>query len=66
MAKICRVIPMNLNQLVYEKVHNDHRLANKAYLSAISQSFQLQDGGKNQLSQIRNKIMSLSPGVYSK
>jgi len=46
-----------------------HRLTNKAYLSAItaaniSRSFYLQDGGKNQLAQIWNKITLLSPYVY--
>ena len=40
-------------------------LTNKAYLSAItatniSKSFYLQDGGKNQLALIWNKITSLS------
>ena len=49
----------------------DHRLANEAYLSAItvtsiSQSFYLQDGGKNQLAQIWNKNTSLSPYNESK
>jgi len=33
-------------------------------LTNISQSFYLQDGGKNQLAQIWNKITSLSPHVY--
>jgi len=47
----------------------DHWLANKAHLNAItvtniSHSFHLQDGGKNQLAYIRNKITSLSPYVY--
>ena len=42
---------------------------NKAYLSAItvtniSKCFYLQDGGKNQLTWIWNKIMSPSPNVY--
>ena len=47
----------------------DHRLTSKAYLSAItatniSPSFYLQDGGKNQPAQIRNRIASLSPCVW--
>jgi len=47
----------------------DHWLINKAYLSVItvnniSKSSYLQDGGKNQLAQIWNKITPLSPYVY--
>ena len=45
-------------------------LPTKAYLSDltvtnISQSFYLQDGGKNQLAYIWNKITSLSPYIFS-
>jgi len=51
---------------VWEKCQYDHWLTNKAYLSAvtvtnISQSFYLQDCGKNQLAYIWNKIKSPSP-----
>jgi len=48
MAKVYRVIRINFS------LRNDHRITNKAYLSAITvtniyQSFYLQDGGKKQL-----------------
>ena len=52
----------------------DHWLNNQAYLSAITvtnisiKSFYLQDGGKNQLAQIWNKIrtsLTLCHEIYS-
>ena len=54
MAKIYRDIPIKLNQLAYGNVRYDHRLTNKAHLSAvtvtnISRGFCLQHGGRNQL-----------------
>ena len=54
----------------WRKCPDDHWLTNKAYLSAItvtniSQEFYLQDGGKNRLAWIWNKITSLSPYVYN-
>jgi len=61
MAKICRVIQIKLNQFYsLRKYPYDHRLTNKAYLSAItvtniSQSFTYK---------MAAKIMSVSPYVY--
>jgi len=72
MAKIYRVIRVKPNQLVKENVHTITDLPTKrAYLSAItatnvSRSFYLQDGGKNQLALIWNKITPLSPRVLAR
>ena len=60
-----KIEPVSLRKCPY-----DHWLTNKAYLSAITvtniyRSFYLQDGGKNQLASICNKITSLSPDVYT-
>ena len=53
MAKIDRVIQIKLNHLVYENVHMSTDLQSKRiyryHSDNISQSFYLQDGGKNQL-----------------
>jgi len=54
MAKIYRVIQLQLNRLVSENVHTITDLSTKRFkryhiLTNISQSFYLQDGGKNQL-----------------
>ena len=70
MAKIYRVIRIKLKSVSLRTRLYDRRLTNKAYLCAItvtyiSQSFYLQDGGKNQLAEIGNKITSLSPYVYA-
>jgi len=58
-----KIEPVGLRKCPY-----DRWLTNKAYLSGvtvtnISQSFYLQDGDKNQLAWIRNKITPLSPYV---
>ena len=58
-----------MESVALRKCPYDHRLTNKAYLSAvtvtdISRSFYLQDGGKKQLAEIWNKIASLSPYAY--
>jgi len=72
MAKIYRVIRVKPNQLVKENVHTITDLPTKrTYLSAItatnvSRSFYLQDGGKNQLALIWNKITSLSSYVLAR
>jgi len=54
MAKIYRDIKNKIESVSLRKCPYDHRLTNKAYLSAvtvtdISRSFYLQDGGKKQL-----------------
>jgi len=54
MAKLYRVIKFKIEPASLRKCPHDHGLTNKVYLSTvtvtdISQSFYLQDGGKNQL-----------------
>jgi len=67
MLRTCVVVlkPFHFDRTRYCRTDRDVRLTNKAYLSAItvtniSQSIYLQDGTKNQLALIWNKIMSLS------
>jgi len=67
MANICRVIQIKWNQFKKMSIWwlTYQQRAFKQYNSDkhLSQ-FYLQDGGKNQLAQIWNKITSLSPYVY--
>ena len=70
MAKIFLCHLNKIESVNIKKCPYDYSLrpANKTYLSAstvtnIYKSFYLQDGGKNQLAYIWNKIESLSPYV---
>jgi len=67
MANIYRVIQMKLNQLLKENVHVIADLPTKRIWAHHNDKhfseFYLQDGGRNQVAWIWNKITSLSPYV---
>jgi len=67
MAKICCIIQIKLNQFK-KKYPYDHWLTNKAYLSTItvtniSQSFYLQDAGKNHLVDMEQNYITVTPCI---